>query len=627
MLNGDGLAGDISSCQVAIVPYPGNDQLYFIFTTDALENDLAAGYNYSIVDISADGGNGAVTTKNVQLWPSCTERMAVAHHANGVDLWLITNDKNSNIFRSWRITCAGILPGHVLSVTGAVLNQHRDINAGILKVSPDGKTLCQTHFPFFDELTHPPNFVQLFDFNNSTGSISNPRSIAFPDAQYNHAEFSPDGKLLYVTRPGNKKIDQINISLPNMAAILASRVTINTLSPFFDIQMGPDEKIYLSTPSVPLAVIHNPNAPGTVCDFREDQINLAPGAPFIGLPFHINDYIYADDPLNGFSYTILDSCTGRVQFTARTTLPPNISWEWDFGDGITSTLQNPLHTFSPATRAYTVRLKISSSASCGTIYKSKLIKPSGYTSAKPQFDFVVRCDSGYVRFINNSPNLTIPMIWTFGDGNASTAINPIHSYLNAGIYNVTLRTNTGMACLDSSTSHPVEVKSFTVNLPPDRTITVGQSVFLSTNEPALTYQWSPATWLSDSTIRNPIATPLEDITYKVKAAGADGCKGEDSITIHVLQYDDVYVPSGFTPNNDGLNDQIFPFYKGALTLKEFSIYSRWGNRIFTTSQRGKGWNGEIKGQLQDAGVYVWNVVLTDKAGNTISKKGTLVLIR
>lgn len=630
MLNGDNLSGNISSCQVMIVPYPGNADLYYIFTTDALENDLVNGYMYSLVDLSLDNGNGAVTSKNVPLWASCSERMAVAHHANGVDLWLITNDRNSNIFRSWLITCSGIQPGHITSTVGAVLDQYRDINAGVIKVSPDGKTLCQTHFPYFDELTHPPNFVQLFDFNNSTGVISNPRSISFNDAQYNHAEFSPNSRLLYLTRPSNKKIDQLNISLPTMAAILASRVSFTTPRGYFDIQLAPDQKIYVSQPSAGLAVINRPDVAGTGCDFREDQVLLSPGAAFIGLPSHINDFVYADDPLNGFGYTITDSCTGRVQFNARTTLPATVSYAWDFGDGNTSTLQNPVHTFNPAGRAYTVRLRISSTASSGVIYKSTLIKPSGFFVSKPEFEAVVRCDSGYVRFINQTPNLqnlTAPQLWTFGDGNSSTATNPIHTYAGPGIYTVTLRTNSGLACLDSSNSHPVEVKAFTVALPPDMTITVGQQVLLSTSEPASSFRWSPPLWLSDTTVRNPVATPLDDITYTVKAANQEGCTGEDSITIRVLQYKDIYVPSAFTPNADGRNDLIRPFFNGFYTLKEFSIFSRWGNRVYTTSQRGSGWNGELNGQPQEAGVYVWTLLLVDKNGEKTELKGTFVLIR
>ncbi|MFZ1327481.1 MAG: hypothetical protein WAW27_00540, partial [Chitinophagaceae bacterium] len=104
MVNGDNLKGNLSSVQACIiVPEPGNDSIYYLFTTDAVENSFANGYTYSIINLNKDNGNGEVITKNVLLWASCTERMVAARHANGTDVWLITNDKNSNIFRSWLI--------------------------------------------------------------------------------------------------------------------------------------------------------------------------------------------------------------------------------------------------------------------------------------------------------------------------------------------------------------------------------------------------------------------------------------------------------------------------------------------------------------------------------------------
>jgi len=630
MLNGDNLQGNISSAQIMIAPMPGNDSIFYIFTTDALENDLANGYRYSIVNMRLDNGKGAVIVKNQLLWPECSERMALARHANGIDLWLITNDKNSNIFRSWLLSCTGLLTSPVTSTIGAVLDQYRDINAGILKVSPDGSTLCQTHFPFFDELTHPPNFVQLFDFDAGTGLLSNVRSISFSDAQYNHAEFSPNGRLLYLTRAFNTKIDQLNISLPSMAGILASRVTISPARGYFDIQMGPDEKLYLSQPGGSLGVIHQPNSPGFACDFRDNQLSLGGGNAFIGLPSHINDFVAADDPRNGYTYSILDSCAGKVQFTAYSNLAGTVSWEWDFGDGTQSNLQNPLHTFTPSTRAYTVRLKISSSVSCGTVLRSKLIKPGGYITVRPDFQFVVRCDSDYVRFKNTTPGIGAnPAIqeWDFGDGNFSSATNPVHHYVNPGRYTVTLRTVTGLACLDSSRSYEVEVRDFTVNLPAEATVLVGQPVFLSTDQPAATYEWSPATWLSATTIRNPVARPLEDIVYHVKAANNEGCTGEDSIVVHVIQFRDIYVPNAFTPDNDGKNDVFRPFFSGQFRLREFAVYSRWGNRVFQSNARGAGWDGMVGGQPQATGMYTWRLVLEDKNGGLVEKKGTVMLIR
>ena len=630
MSNGDNLDGNISSTQLCIVPMPGNDNLFFIFTAGCIENNFAPGYKYSIVDMSADNSNGMVVNKNNVLWPSATERITAARHSNGTDVWVITNDNNSNIFRAWLITCSGIQLTPVVSTIGSVLDQYISINGGVLKVSPDGKYLCQTNFPLFDEILHVPNFFQLFDFDNSTGIISNDRSIAFPDAQISFCEFSPDSKLLYLTRPNDKKMDQLEITLPTIAVIKASRISFDTNLPFYGIQSAPNDKIYLVQPSVSLSVINRPNVKGLSCNFREDQVDISPGSSFLGLPSFIND-LSPSNPNNGFSFTILDSCTGTVQFFGNSTMPGTLNWLWDFGDGSpTSSLQNPIHSFTPRDLLYTVKLNVSSSISCVVLKRSRIIQPSGIT-ANVDFEFIRRCDSGYVRFINKS-YVWIDgggqFIWDFGDGTTSTEVNPIHFYTLPGNYNVKLKLATSSSCLDKSLTLLVDVRSLNVQASPGQTIMVGQSVSIFANAPAgSSYQWSPATWLNNSNISAPVAMPLEDIVYKVTATNGDGCRSEDSVFIHVLQYDDIYVPTGFTPNNDGKNDVLIPYYNGKLTLKEFSIFNRWGQKVFSTSQRGAGWNGKINGLPQDSGVYIWFFKYADEKGIIAERKGSVVLIR
>ncbi|MFM2337862.1 MAG: hypothetical protein RL115_1055, partial [Bacteroidota bacterium] len=74
MLNGDGLAGNLSAVQSGlIIPHPGNSNLYYIFTTGSLESNYTNGYQYSMVDMLQDGGNGEVVAKNILLEASCTE--------------------------------------------------------------------------------------------------------------------------------------------------------------------------------------------------------------------------------------------------------------------------------------------------------------------------------------------------------------------------------------------------------------------------------------------------------------------------------------------------------------------------------------------------------------------------
>jgi gliding motility-associated-like protein len=630
MLNGDNLDGYISATQIAIVPLPGSDSIYYIFTTGAIESQFVSGYKFSIVNMNRDNGKGEVISKNNLLWASCTERIATARHANGVDVWIITNDNNSNIFRAWLITCNGLQPA-VVSTIGIVMDQHVTTNSGVLKVSPDGKYFSQTHFPVLDEIFYVPNFFQLFDFNNSTGSITNPRKIDFPDAQYTHCEFSPNSKLLYLTRPADKKVDQLNISLGSLPAILASRVVLPVSDLYYDIQLAPDEKIYIAKPSSELAVIQSPDSPGFACNLQEGVVSLSPGLSYLGLPSHINDIVFANDPNNGFTYTILDSCSGQVSFNAYTSMQGTISWFWDFGDGSTSVLQNPVHTFTPAGNQYSIRLKITSSATCGVIYRTKIIKPQGILANNVDFIYKDVCDSGYVRFTNTSQNLNDPGIqylWDFGDGNFSSVTHPVHIYNTSGSFQVTLKMFTGIPCLDVSITKSVFHNEFTIIASPDQTIRVGESVILSYAGPPGSSEWTPPMWLNNSTSKSPVASPLENIEYKITTTNSDGCKAADSVKITVIQYDDIYVPGGFTPNNDGKNEDIKPYYPGTVTLRDFSIFNRWGQKVFNTSQRNAGWDGKLNGVLQATGVYVWTLQATDeKNGKTINKKGTVVLIR
>lgn len=630
MPNGFGLGGNISACQMSIVPFPGDRNLFYIFTADAFEDDFINGYRYSVVDITLDGGRGDVISKNNLLWANCTERMAAVRHANGLYVWLITNDFESNVFRAWLIDCNGLQANPVVSTVGDVLNMGPLANVGVLKASPDGKYLCQTHFP--NPGLNQSNFIQLFDFDNATGVLSNVKKISPPATKYNHCEFSPDSKLLYVTRKEDNQLDQLEITLPTVAEILASRISFPTVNSYFDIQLAVDEKIYTTRSNALLAVINKPNLKGAACDFKLNAINLVPNSAFIGLPSHINDIV--GNRTNGFDFTILDNCTGEVQFNGNSSLPPPVSWLWDFGDGNISTQQNPVHIFANPSAIYKVKLTISTPAACGNISRTRQILPAGFIKPTPGFSFVNVCDSGYYRFINLSSDLQDPAysyVWDFGDGNTSTAIHPVHSYNSSGNYSVKLKILTGASCFDDSVTLPVNADIFTIQTIPDQTISFGESVTLTTTGPTASYVWTPPTALSSTTVKSPVARPKESILYIVTATDANNCKSADSVLITVIppeDVNDIYVPSAFTPNNDGKNDIIRPFLPRAYNLLEFSIFNRWGQRIYSTSQTYEGWNGKLNDVLQDSGVYVWMIRAVETAsGKRQERKGTFVLLR
>ena len=163
--------------------------------------------------------------------------------------------------------------------------------------------------------------------------------------------------------------------------------------------------------------------------------------------------------------------------------------------------------------------------------------------------------------------------------------------------------------------------------PADTSVVAGEPLALN-GTGGTTYLWQPANWLNNPTISNPIANPLDNITYQLTAISAAGCKATDNIRVKVYKIaPGFYVPGAFTPNNDGNNDVIRPILIGMRSLKLFSVYNRWGQLLFSTSEKGKGWDGSFGGNQQDPGTFVWMAEGETFLGQIIKKQGTVVLLR
>lgn len=108
---------------------------------------------------------------------------------------------------------------------------------------------------------------------------------------------------------------------------------------------------------------------------------------------------------------------------------------------------------------------------------------------------------------------------------------------------------------------------------------------------------------------------------------SDGCTDQDEIKIIVFKGSAIYVPTAFTPNDDGLNDVLKPSYNGIKALDYFKVYNRWGELVFITKNLSEGWNAMLKGIKQPGGVYVWMLKATDYAGKVYQLKGTSIIIR
>jgi gliding motility-associated-like protein len=145
------------------------------------------------------------------------------------------------------------------------------------------------------------------------------------------------------------------------------------------------------------------------------------------------------------------------------------------------------------------------------------------------------------------------------------------------------------------------------------------------------YSWFPSQYLSNYSIPNPIAVftePSDNIQYKVEVYNSAGCFDSAFINIKVFATQPaVFVPTAFTPNNDGRNDVLRPVAVGMQRIDYFQVYNRWGQLLFSTKTNGQGWDGRINGQLQSNNVYVWIVKAVDFTGAAYLKKGTVTLIR
>ncbi len=164
----------------------------------------------------------------------------------------------------------------------------------------------------------------------------------------------------------------------------------------------------------------------------------------------------------------------------------------------------------------------------------------------------------------------------------------------------------------------------------DTMIVAGQPLQLNASG-GENYEWSPSTGLNNISISNPVALlngNIDSIRYKVQVTDLLGCLDSATILVKIFRTNpQIFVPTGFTPNGDGLNDVLKPIAVGIGRIEYFRVYNRWGQLVFSTTINGHGWNGEIKGKPQTTNTYVWMVKGVDYTGKAFFQKGTATLIR
>ncbi|MEO6302062.1 MAG: PKD domain-containing protein, partial [Bacteroidia bacterium] len=441
MANGNGLFGNSSSTQSGIiVKQPGNTNIYFVFTVDA--QAAPNGLRYSTVDMNLAAGNGSVTVKNILLQTPSTEKITAVRHCNGVDVWVVSHDWLSNNFRCFLVTAAGV-GAAVNTAIGTVHNGSNANTLGYLKCSPNGRKLG---LAIHDA---PFNSFELYDFNNSTGAVSNPLILGNTFNWAYGVEFSPDGTKLYGTTYGaGYRLFQWDVCAPTNAAILASQLLVATTPVFpFALQLAANGKIYLSRyQTTTCGVINNPNTLGLGCNYVDLGQSTAPRLNQAGFPNFITSYLKVPPP--PFTYTVNSAVSC---LTASFTPPPTptincasagysvSSMLWNFGNPAsgpsnTSTATNPSHVYTgPGT--YTAQLILNYACGADTVkIPVSIVSPSitiTTTSAT--------CSSpGSATVVTTSATGPFSYTWTPSAQTTSVATN-----LTPGIYTVTVLDNVG----------------------------------------------------------------------------------------------------------------------------------------------------------------------------------------
>lgn len=206
------------------------------------------------------------------------------------------------------------------------------------------------------------------------------------------------------------------------------------------------------------------------------------------------------------------------------------------------------------------------------------------------------------------------------------AANPVASPPDSTVYKVMLTNAYG--CKDSAIVMVNVFRNPVAMAGPDRTIVIGDTVQLNgvVSGTAVRFSWSPFQYMNDNTVVMPQVSPPAAMLYTLTAESMLGCgKVQDEVMVKV--YRDIYVPNGFSPNADGKNDVFKITAADGYRLLKFQVFNRWGQVVYEGRDLSTGWNGKWKGLPQPADTYVYYLKIGATDGRTLSKKGTVTLIR
>lgn len=290
---------------------------------------------------------------------------------------------------------------------------------------------------------------------------------------------------------------------------------------------------------------------------------------------------------------------------------------------LNSAVANPF-AITTSNTLYKVIARIGSCFKDGDVQVSTI----PYPLAAAGMDTMI-CNDAFIQLAGITDGQTVS--WSpAGSLNNSHVLNPIAHPAGTTTYVLTTFDNKG--CPKPS------YDSILVKVMPDIIAFAGRDTVAIVGQPVqlqasggVKYTWVPGEGLSATNIANPVATHFTStagIKYKVLVYNEANCVDSAFLTMKVFKtLPSIFVPSAFSPNGDGRNDQFRFMAAGMKTVEYFNVYNRWGQLIYSSNSPQPGWDGNLAGKAQSSGIYIWSVRAIDYTGAVYAQKGTVMLVR
>lgn len=300
-------------------------------------------------------------------------------------------------------------------------------------------------------------------------------------------------------------------------------------------------------------------------------------------------------------------------------------YNWDFGNGSFAKGSSASTSYlTPGNK--TIKLFVTTVNGCAG-YTEEVTDIESTPVAS--FEVATTCLDVPVQFTNTSATTYGTIVkydWSFGDGSAnSDGIDEVHTYRLENNYPATLKAISAYGCESELAIDTIRIKKVNANAGRD-TLIFKNTAFQLRGSGGAFYSWDNATLLNRDDIPNPAGTLDRNQTFTLSVTSVEGCVGTDDVKVEIFKEDDIYIPNSFTPNRDGRND-VFRLTGPPSTIEYFEVFNRWGEKVFSTKDQYRGWDGFWNGKEQPSGTYVWILKAKIRGIMPVERKGTVTIVR